>query len=81
MMGMPIFRFRSTLQMDLMVLMAAMPSAPPSKQALATGTMSVILGVILAIMGSLEPRFTAAQKLLHSSALVPTSEPMAWEVI
>ena len=58
--------------MDFTVLIAAIPSAPPSKEARATGTISVTLGVILAIMGREDPLFTAAQYLRHSSGLAPT---------
>ena len=67
--------------MDFTVLIAEIPSAPPSRQAFATPTMSVIFGVIFARTGREEPLFTAAQYFRHSSGLVPTSDPISWDVI
>ncbi len=63
--------------MDLIVLIALMASAPASMQAFAQGTISVILGVILAINGNEEPRLHARTYFAQSSGFVPTSLPMA----
>src|SRR5699024_3091797 len=61
---------RSTSVIDLTVLMEEIPSAPPARQALTTGIIVVMFGVILAKMGRSVPRLTAAQLLLHNSGLV-----------
>ena len=48
--------------MALMVLMAEIASAPPCLAASATGIMSVMLGVILAMTGILHAFFTTSVK-------------------
>src|SRR5574344_2592756 len=78
--GKPTFFSKSMLIIDLMVLMAEIPSAPPCNEAIAGSHISVIFGVILAMNGNLVARRTAAQYLRHSSGLLPTSDPIACEV-
>ena len=61
--------------MLLMVLMAAIPSAPPRFALSAAGLISATLGVSFARIGIFAPRLAAAVKRSTSSGTCPISEP------
>jgi len=61
--------------MLLIVLMAAMPSAPPRFAASAASLMRATLGVSFASTGIVQPRFAAAVNRSTSSGTCPMSDP------
>ena len=71
----------STPVMELIVLIAAMPSAPPRFAARAIGTMSVMFGVSFASTGSEVPFFAARVKRSISSSDCPIVTPRSSDSI
>ena len=80
-MGSPINLLRSIPVILLTVLIADIPVAPPSIEAIAGNDILPIFGVILARNGREVPCLTAWQYFFTSSGFWPTSEPIAWLVI
>ena len=74
--GSVVNRSLSISIIDLTVLIADIPSAPPLTAAIAEGIMLVIFGVILAITAIFVALLAAFVYFSTSSGLQPTSEPM-----
>src|SRR6185436_14719175 len=72
-------RFRQSIAMPFIVLMAEMPSAPPSIAAFAIGTMSVMFGVSFANTGR-DVAFLARRQTF-SVALGSTAWSVPWETL
>ncbi len=79
--GIAVMFSRSMLVIDLTVLIAEIPCAPPSIAAMAGMHISVMLGVIFAMKGIFVVSATALEYARTKSGLEPTSEPIAWDVI